>query len=145
MKVAKLMTFQAINSRKLKRSVGVDVPEGLLYDLHDFRCWIGHGLQRKGPGFSWTWRDLPDHMDMTALPDLRLSWHRAQEGPISKILQHRVLQWLGSLSMPIFLLHPIVFRSMTHFFPFMPIFLMLLSCFALVVALSWAVNRWFPA
>ena len=84
MKVAKLMTFQAINSRKLKRSVGVDVPEGLLYDLHDFRCWIGHGLQRKGPGFSWTWRDLPDHMDMTALPDLRLSWHRAQEGPISK-------------------------------------------------------------
>ena len=66
-----------------------------------------------------------------------------QEGPISKILQHRVLQWLGSLSMPIFLVHPLVFRSMTHFFPSMPIFLMLLSCFALVVALSWAVNRWF--
>ena len=84
LKVVKFVTFQVINSRKLNRSVRVEAPEGLLYDLHDFGCGIGHGLQRKGPGFSWTWRDLPDYMDMAALPNLRLSWHRAQESLISK-------------------------------------------------------------
>ena len=60
-----------------------------------------------------------------------------QEGPVSRLLKHRVLQWLGSLSMPIFLLHPMVFRSMAHFFPTIPTFLMLGCCFALVVVLSW--------
>ena len=84
LKVVKFVTFQVINSRKLNRSVRVEAPEGLLYDLHDFGRGIGHGLQRKGPGLSWTWSNLPDHMDMTALPDLRLSWHRAQESFISE-------------------------------------------------------------
>ena len=60
-----------------------------------------------------------------------------QEGPVSRLLKHRVLQWLGSLSMPIFLLHPMVFRAMAHFFPTIPTFLMLGCCFALVVVLSW--------
>ena len=66
-----------------------------------------------------------------------------QGGPVSKLLQHRALQWLGSLSMPIFLLHPMIFRAMFHFFPTIPIYLMLLSCFALVVGFSWIVNRVF--
>ena len=60
-----------------------------------------------------------------------------QAGPVSRLLQNRTLQWLGSLSMPIFLLHPMVFRAMAHFFPSIPTPLMLLTCFALVVALSW--------
>jgi hypothetical protein len=84
LKVVKLASSQVSSNRKLKRSIGVDAPEGLLYDLHDFGRGISHGFQRKGPALSWTWRDLPEHMDMTALPDLRLSWHRAQEGLISE-------------------------------------------------------------
>jgi peptidoglycan/LPS O-acetylase OafA/YrhL len=66
-----------------------------------------------------------------------------QAGPVSRLLQNSVLQWLGSLAMPIFLLHPMVFRAMTHFFPSIPTPLMLLTCFALVVALSWTIHRTF--
>ena len=66
-----------------------------------------------------------------------------QGGPVSKLLQHRVLQWLGSLSMPIFLLHPMIFRAMYHFFPTLPAALMLACCFALVVGLSWVVDKSF--
>ena len=66
-----------------------------------------------------------------------------QDGPVSKLLQHRVLQWLGSLSMPIFLLHPMIFRAMYHFFPTLPAALMLACCFALVVGLSWVVDKSF--
>ena len=64
-----------------------------------------------------------------------------QKGPISRLLQHNSLRWLGSISMPIFLLHPIVFRSMFHFFPSISPIIMLFGCLVLVIAISWIVNR----
>ena len=64
-----------------------------------------------------------------------------QKGPISRLLQHNSLRWLGSISMTIFLLHPIVFRSMFHFFPSISPIIMLFGCFVLVIAISWIVNR----
>jgi peptidoglycan/LPS O-acetylase OafA/YrhL len=63
-----------------------------------------------------------------------------QQGVVSRCLQYRVLQWLGSLSMPIFMLHPIVFRTMFHFFPSIPSLLMLILCFSITVALSWGMD-----
>lgn len=66
-----------------------------------------------------------------------------QQGSVSRFLQWRILQWLGSLSMPIFMLHPIVFRSMIHFFPSFSYGLMLVLCFALTVLFSWITDRLF--
>lgn len=66
-----------------------------------------------------------------------------EQGPVSRCLQWPVLQWLGSLSMPIFMLHPMVIRSMIHFFPMLPYGVMLVLCFALTVLLSWATDRLF--
>lgn len=64
-----------------------------------------------------------------------------QQGPVSRCLQSPVVQWLSQLSMPIFMLHPIVFRCMFHFFPSLPYAVMLLACIALTVAASWGVER----
>ena len=66
-----------------------------------------------------------------------------QQGPVSRLLQCRILQWLALLSMPVFLLHPIVFRALFHFFPSIPEALMLILCFTSVVALSWLIDRLF--
>lgn len=66
-----------------------------------------------------------------------------QEGPVSRLLQNRVMQWLGALSMPIFLLHPMVFRALYHFFPAIPSVLMLVMCFTVVVVISWLIDRLF--
>ena len=66
-----------------------------------------------------------------------------QAGPLSRLLQWRPLLWLGSLSMPIFLIHPIVFRSLFHFFPAMPYMAMLALGLTVIVALSWAIDRCF--
>lgn len=66
-----------------------------------------------------------------------------QHGAVSQCLQWRPLQWLGSLSMPIFMLHPMVFRTMFHFFPTIPSVLMLITCFIITVCLSWVTKRLF--
>ena len=66
-----------------------------------------------------------------------------QRGPVSRLLLCRPLQWLGALSMPIFLIHPIVFRSLFHFFPAVPYMLMLTVSLVVIVALSWTVDRFF--
>lgn len=66
-----------------------------------------------------------------------------QQGPVSRCLKCQALQWLSSLSMPIFLLHPIVIRSLFHFFPAIPSLLMLLLCLAITIALSWLADRLF--
>lgn len=68
-----------------------------------------------------------------------------QKGPVSRCLQCGVLQWLGSLSMPIYMFHPIVFRSMVHFFPSLPYVVMLTLCFLVTVFLSWVIDRLFLA
>ncbi|MBQ9669132.1 MAG: acyltransferase [Prevotella sp.] len=64
-----------------------------------------------------------------------------QRGPLSACLQWRVFQWLGSLSMPVFMLHPIVFRTLFHFFPAIPTGTMLALCFITTILLSWATDR----
>jgi len=64
-----------------------------------------------------------------------------ESSSVGKYLRCGVLQWLGGLSMPIFMLHPIVFRCMFHFLPFLPPGLMLVVCFAVTVVMSWAVDR----
>jgi len=66
-----------------------------------------------------------------------------QKGPVSRLLMCRPLQWLGALSMPIFLIHPIVFRSLFHFFPDIPYMLMLTVSLVVIVALSWTADRFF--
>ena len=66
-----------------------------------------------------------------------------QKGIVSRCVQCKILQWLGSLSMPVFMLHPIVFRTMFHFFPSIPSILMLALCFSITVMLSWATDLLF--
>lgn len=66
-----------------------------------------------------------------------------QAGPLSRCLQWPPLLWLGSLSMPMFLIHPIVFRSLFHFFPDIPYLAMLILSLTIIVALSWAIDRYF--
>lgn len=65
-----------------------------------------------------------------------------QQGIVSRCLQWKVLNWLGSLSMPIFIIHPIVFRIMIHFLPSIPSLLMLALCFCITITLSWGINRY---
>ena len=69
-----------------------------------------------------------------------------QKGPVSRLLQHRTLQWLAQLSMPIFLLHPIVFRAMFHFFPTLPEGGMLALCIVVVVGMRLLLRAfgWYP-
>ena len=64
-----------------------------------------------------------------------------QEGQVSRLLRHRTLRWLGTLSMPIFLLHPMTFRALFHFFPALPPLLMLVLSFTVILALSIAAAR----
>ena len=64
-----------------------------------------------------------------------------QEGLLSQLLQHRVLQGLAQLSMPIFLLHPIVFRAMFHLFPTLSAGTMLALCVVVVLGISWVADR----
>lgn len=66
-----------------------------------------------------------------------------QKGIVSHWLQSKPLQWLGSLSMPIFLIHPIVFRTMFHFYKTMPSILMIAICFTITILLSWIADRFF--
>ncbi len=66
-----------------------------------------------------------------------------QRGFLSLCLQYKPLQWLGMLSMPIFMLHPIVFRTMFHFFPSIPSVLMLIVCFIVTISISWITNQLF--
>lgn len=66
-----------------------------------------------------------------------------QQGPVSKVLQLRPLLWLGSLSMPVFLIHPIVFRLLFHFFPNQPYMPMLAMSLCMIIAFSWVIDRYF--
>lgn len=63
------------------------------------------------------------------------------EGSISRFLGCRAMQWLGELSMPVFLLHPIVLRLMFDNVPALPWWLMLNCCVTIVIALSWLIDR----
>ena len=64
-----------------------------------------------------------------------------QQGPVSHMLQRPLFQWLGSLSMPIFMFHPMVFRTLFHFFPAIPSMLMLALALSLTLMVSWATDR----
>ena len=66
-----------------------------------------------------------------------------EEGPLSSLLRKRPLLWLGSLSMPVFLLHPMTFEVLMHHLPVLPYPLMLAACFMAVVLLSWCADRLF--
>ena len=61
-------------------------------------------------------------------------------GPLSAVLKCRLLQWLGEISLPIFLIHPLVFRTMFHYFPMLPAWVMLITCLSVLILVSWAVN-----
>ena len=65
------------------------------------------------------------------------------EGLLSRLLRCRAMQWLGSLSMPVFMLHTMTFAVLMHHLPAMPYWAMLGVCVVAVVALSWAVDRFF--
>ncbi|MBR1416072.1 MAG: acyltransferase [Prevotella sp.] len=66
------------------------------------------------------------------------------EGLLSRsLLNAKPLLWLGSLSMPFFMLHPMTFSVLMRHLPAMPPVLMLALCFAVVVLLSWVVDRLF--
>ena len=66
-----------------------------------------------------------------------------QQGVVSRCLQWQGLQWLGALSMPIFMTHPIVIHTMFHFFPSLPYAVLLAACFTITVALSWAIDHFY--
>lgn len=63
------------------------------------------------------------------------------EGPVSLLLRQRPLLWLGSLSMPVFLLHPMTVDVLMHHLPPMPYAAMLAVCLVATVVLSWVVDR----
>lgn len=65
------------------------------------------------------------------------------QGPLSRLLCGKPLLWLGSLSMPIFMIHPLAFSILTRHLPTMPYVLMLAVCFAAVVLLSWLIDKCF--
>ncbi|MBR1484622.1 MAG: acyltransferase [Prevotella sp.] len=65
------------------------------------------------------------------------------KGPVSRLLRLKPLRWLGSLSMPVFLLHPMTIALLTGLLPSLPYPVMLVLCIAAVVLLSWATDRFF--
>lgn len=65
------------------------------------------------------------------------------EGPVSWLLKQRLLLWLGSLSMPVFLIHPMTLNVLMHHLPPLPYGVMLAVCLSTVVWLSWCVDHFF--
>ena len=65
------------------------------------------------------------------------------QGPLSRLLCCKPLLWLGTLSMPIFLIHPLTFSILTRRLPTMSYVPMLVVCFAVVVLLSWLIDKCF--
>lgn len=65
------------------------------------------------------------------------------QGPLSRLLCCKPLLWLGSLSMPVFMIHPLTFSILTRHLPAMPYVAMLAVCFAVVVLLSWLIDKCF--
>lgn len=66
-----------------------------------------------------------------------------QKGPLSRCLSGTFLEFLGTLSMPIFMIHPIVLRCMFHFFPNLHYVVMLVICILVTVVASWGIDRLF--
>lgn len=64
-----------------------------------------------------------------------------QTGPVSRLLQNRILQWLGSLSMPVFLTHLIIFRILFQLFPSLHWSVMLALSFSIIVTASWIIEH----
>jgi peptidoglycan/LPS O-acetylase OafA/YrhL len=62
-------------------------------------------------------------------------------GPLSALLSTSPMQFLGSLSMPIFLLHPMLMSAVMRRLPDMHYVPMLAACIAVVLFVSWMVDR----
>lgn len=65
------------------------------------------------------------------------------QGPLSRLLCCKPLLWLGTLSMPVFLIHPLTFSILTRRLPTMSYVPMLVVCFAVVVLVSWLIDKCF--
>ncbi len=65
------------------------------------------------------------------------------KGPLSRLLCKPPMLWLGTLSMPIFLTHQMLIGILLHRLPEMPTPLMLFACIAIVLTVSWGVEKIF--
>lgn len=75
---------------------------------------------------------------------LPLIWVFAKgDGPVSRLLSWKPLQWLGSLSMPIFLTHQMIIGILQRRLPDMPVAVMLTICILAVILVSWCIDRFF--
>ena len=68
-------------------------------------------------------------------------------GIITRLLHTTPIQWLGTFTMEIFLLHKTVFNvimlTAIHLDISLPYFLMMLLCFSAAIATAYCVHRWF--
>lgn len=65
----------------------------------------------------------------------------AQEnGVVSRLLKSRPMQFLGSLTMPLFLTHQMLIGILLHRLPEMPAMLMLAVCIFVILMISWGVQ-----
>lgn len=63
------------------------------------------------------------------------------KGPVSRLLCTPSLLWLGSLSMPIFLTHQMLIAFLLPRLPDMPSSVMLFACVAIVLTVSWVIQK----
>lgn len=64
-----------------------------------------------------------------------------EQGPLSRLLKTRPLLMLASLSMPIFMTHQMLISLLFHWFPDMPVVVMLFLCIFMVLVVSWLIDR----
>ena len=64
-------------------------------------------------------------------------------GPVACLMKTRPMQWLGSLSMPLFLIHPLAIAVLMHLLPSLSYGAMLALCLTFVILLSWLTDRLF--
>ncbi len=64
-----------------------------------------------------------------------------EQGPLSRQLKTGPLLMLASLSMPIFMTHQMLISLLFHWFPDMPVVVMLFLCIFVVLVVSWLIDR----
>ena len=63
-----------------------------------------------------------------------------EKGILSRVLKTRPMLFLGSLTMPFFLIHQMLIGILIHRLPEMPVMLMLAVCVFVALIISWGIQ-----